>query len=520
MLVSDGFDGLGDELRLVVEDGLAHDGVMHGGLNDAHGMASVPAGDGFGRFDGDSSGLIDGARPVLKCALGSARVSYCDLRAGGTRDMESHGEGGAASEGGGGGQGASKDGEHAKRAFVSVIVEDVAAGKQFRVWKIGRMPAVGNWTDTGVAERDVRGGEADLGEESGDSVEEEANLGGAGCGERGIAGVAGLCGAYLQHSVPWGDEDGVAPSSGGADADGGRIGPGAKHDVRAAKSGDKTGAGGKSGGVSHEVSPGPGGVDDPLALDVGVFSGEAVTEQDAVDASLGGTDGQDGGVIAGDGSGGTGFDKPVGHQALGEFALGVQKWIELAAVIGSEFQAQEIEGRGVAGREAPEAAVEPERGTNPQGRVTGAGAGGENELKRTNEVRLLAEKRLTAAKALAEDRELTLLKMLESSHDDAAGAAGGAGGEVIPLDEEHGLSGMRTLSRERHAIDSAAEDDHFHTLRQRATSEKTAHTSRLDARGRKRVGHKTRNSGRLDGGGLASWRARRGNWRHDKRPAI
>ena len=110
----------------------------------------------------------------------------------------------------------------------------------------------------------------------------------------------------------------------------------------------------RAGEVSDEIDPRAGGIDDPLAFDVAFLPGEVIAQDDAADAALGGANGEDGGVIASDGSGGAGVTQPVGHQALGELALRVLIGIEGPALSGVERGAQGFDpGAKVAGGNPP-----------------------------------------------------------------------------------------------------------------------------------------------------------------------
>src|SRR5512143_1569358 len=112
---------------------------------------------------------------------------------------------------------------------------------------------------------------------------------------------------------------------------------------------------------------------------------------------------------------------------------------------------------------AREAPVEPQSEAHFQ-RATPSGRERQQKTHRAHEVRLAAQQALALAQRFPHQRQLAMLQVAQTAVNDSSGSAGGAGSEVALLDQERTAAAGGALARDRHAVDSAADDGDIETL--------------------------------------------------------
>ena len=80
------------------------------------------------------------------------------------------------------------------------------------------------------------------------------------------------------------------------------------------------------------------------------------------------------------------------------------------------------------------------------------------------QVRALAEQAITLAHRLADEAQFAMFQVTQAAMNNARGAAGNPGGEIILLDQQSALAGAGALPRHRDAIDAAPDDDNLESL--------------------------------------------------------
>ena len=81
-----------------------------------------------------------------------------------------------------------------------------------------------------------------------------------------------------------------------------------------------------------------------------------------------------------------------------------------------------------------------------------------------HQVRALLQQAPAFEQRLADQSELGMLQVAQAAVDDARGAAGGAGGEVVLLDQQGAAAGAGAFPGDGNAVDSAANDDDLEAL--------------------------------------------------------
>jgi len=74
-------------------------------------------------------------------------------------------------------------------------------------------------------------------------------------------------------------------------------------------------------------------------------------------------------------------------------------------------------------------------------------------------MRLFFQEEFTFAQRLADEADFSMLKITKSAMDDAGGAAGGSGREVVLFDQQDALAVAGTLPRDGRSVDTAANND-------------------------------------------------------------
>src|SRR5215467_4123008 len=94
-------------------------------------------------------------------------------------------------------------------------------------------------------------------------------------------------------------------------------------------------------------------------------------------------------------------------------------------------------------------------------------------------MRELAQQAFAFKQRFAHQADFTMLQVTQSAMDDPGGTAGGAGGEIILLNQQRALAPLGTLTRNGDTVDAAA--DHQNVKALVARLYRAAHLGLLDA---------------------------------------
>jgi hypothetical protein len=129
--------------------------------------------------------------------------------------------------------------------------------------------------------------------------------------------------------------------------------------------------------------------------------------------------------------------------------------------------------------EEREGVVEEEARGELPARHARAGVDGPREGERAHEVRRDAEQRAPLAARLEDEVEVAVLEVAYAAVDEARGAAGGAGAEVVALDEGDAEAAERGVARDAGARDAPADDEEVEGVAREALEEGGAGGSRV-----------------------------------------
>ena len=96
-------------------------------------------------------------------------------------------------------------------------------------------------------------------------------------------------------------------------------------------------------------------------------------------------------------------------------------------------------------------------------------------------MRRLRKKALTFAQRLAHQPNFAQLKIAQPAVNDPRRSAGSAGGEIMLLHQQRPAATLRTLARNGHAIDAAADDKDLEGLVAKSQEQVLTSTLFLDA---------------------------------------
>src|SRR5689334_24798998 len=77
---------------------------------------------------------------------------------------------------------------------------------------------------------------------------------------------------------------------------------------------------------------------------------------------------------------------------------------------------------------------------------------------------MIVEQALALAQGFADQAQFAVLEVAEAAVNDASGATGGSGGEIVLFNQQHRAMGAGTFARDGDAIDAAADDEHLKVL--------------------------------------------------------
>jgi hypothetical protein len=217
------------------------------------------------------------------------------------------------------------------------------------------------------------------------------------------------------------------------------------------------------------IAPGPGGVDEDAGADGELLTGEVIDDGGAAGAVVLEEEAADSGVVEDDGAGLGGTDG-VGEGEAGVIGGGVV----VAGAAGEPIGAETGDGlddlpgaEGASGLHIPEereGVIEHEAGGELPAGDAGTLVDGPDEREGPDEVGSQAEEAGALDAGLEDETEVAVLEVADAAVDEAGGAAGGAGGEVLALDEgdletaEGGIAGDATPG------DAAADDEEVEDL--------------------------------------------------------
>ena len=155
------------------------------------------------------------------------------------------------------------------------------------------------------------------------------------------------------------------------------------------------------------------------------------------------------------------FCQPFGGEALGVFALRVVIIEKRPAVAFVEIllEGLEIDGRSALVSVARELSIKPETCSQFESGMSAGFVQREHKASGTHEMRTLIEEAFALAQGFANEAELSIFEVPKSAVNDARGATGGSGGEVVLFEKEHTPACARTLSRNGDTVDSST--DHY-----------------------------------------------------------
>ena len=109
---------------------------------------------------------------------------------------------------------------------------------------------------------------------------------------------------------------------------------------------------------------------------------------------------------------------------------------------------------------------------------------GKQEMHGMHQVWALSQQFLPFAQRLAHQSDLSVLQVAQATVDDSRGAAGGAGGKIVLLDQQHVASATGALAGDGNAVDASANDDYVEVLsfQRRTLWRGKSHVCRLDAK--------------------------------------
>src|SRR5205807_8961760 len=80
----------------------------------------------------------------------------------------------------------------------------------------------------------------------------------------------------------------------------------------------------------------------------------------------------------------------------------------------------------------------------------------QQKLQRSHQMRRLHQQALTFTQRLTHQPDLSMFQITQAAVNNARGPAGGAGGKIILLHQQRALAPLRTLARNRDAVNAAA----------------------------------------------------------------
>ena len=209
-------------------------------------------------------------------------------------------------------------------------------------------------------------------------------------------------------------------------------------------------------GIGHFADPGPGGVDQH-ARGGDVAAAAAVEHQLPFVAPL---DPHAAGAGADDGAMLGGIERVEHHQpgivhpAVGIFEAVAEQPLERLA----DRMMGEIDGAR-AGQQLARAQPVVEEQPEPQlERRAQAGQRRQHEAHRPDHMRGHAQQHLALAERLAHQAEGAALEIAQAAVDQLGGGRGGAGGEIVHLDQQHAQAAAGGVAGEPGSVDAAADD--------------------------------------------------------------
>ena len=111
-----------------------------------------------------------------------------------------------------------------------------------------------------------------------------------------------------------------------------------------------------------------------------------------------------------------------------------------------------------------EALVEPQSGAHFHGAALAGLVQQKKKLNGMDQVRALAQQAFPFANRFPNQIDFAVLQVAQAAVNDAGGAAGDAGGEIVLLDQQGAFAGAGAFARHGDAVDAAADDHHLKVL--------------------------------------------------------
>src|SRR5690242_16033361 len=109
---------------------------------------------------------------------------------------------------------------------------------------------------------------------------------------------------------------------------------------------------------------------------------------------------------------------------------------------------------------ASQAPVQPEPGADGEGTASAILIESQQKMNWVHQMRTLLQQASPFQQRLANQPELSMFQVAQATVDDAGGAAGGAGREVMLLQQKSAASGKGTFPGYGHTVNSATNHDH------------------------------------------------------------
>lgn len=160
------------------------------------------------------------------------------------------------------------------------------------------------------------------------------------------------------------------------------------------------------------------------------------------------------------------FGHPLCDEAFRELTLRVFviQQEPLMSSVERALHARELHFARIASFASGQSLIEPKPGAHLHRAALTLLVQQKEKLNRMDEVRSFAEKALSLSHRLPNEADFSMLQVTQPAVDDASGAAGHAGREIILLDQQSALSGEGAFARNRDPIDPAANNDDVEML--------------------------------------------------------